>query len=59
VRDKVKSRYQMRDRPQLDPAVEARLIARFDEDLQLLGAWIGESLSCENFNDAMYENRLR
>jgi len=51
LRDKVKSRYQMRDRPQLDPAVEARLITRFDEDLQLLGSWIGEPLNCESFNE--------
>ncbi len=51
LRDVVKSRYQMRDRPQLSAEVEARLIARFDEDLAELGSWIGVKLDCDSFND--------
>lgn len=51
LRDKVKSRYQMRDRPQLDPVVQARLIKRFDEDLEQLSSWTGVRLDCESFNE--------
>lgn len=51
IRDKVKSRYQMRNRPELDAAVEGRLIAHFDEDLKILGSWIGQPLDCASFNE--------
>lgn len=51
LRDKVKSRYQMRERPVLDAAVETRLVEQFDRDLALLGEWLGLPLDCATFNE--------
>ena len=50
LRDRVKQRYQMRERPKLDPTVEQNLIDVFDKDLKTLGSWLGESLDCASFN---------
>lgn len=49
VRDKVKSMWTMRERPQLSDARRAQLVETFDPDLARLGEWLGIELSCSNF----------
>ncbi len=48
-RDRVKRRWMMTERPTLSPDNERRLAAVFDEDLAILGRWLGVELNCENF----------
>lgn len=49
VRNWVKARLTMKQRPQLDPLLIKELEGRFDQDLKRLGLWLGRELSCENF----------
>ncbi len=49
VRDRVKSRYRMEERPSPNPENAAHLTALFDEDLAQLGKLLGVELTCENF----------
>ncbi len=49
VRNWVKRRCSMDDRPALSPAVEQQLTEIFDPDLARLGRWLGIELSCKNF----------
>jgi len=51
VRDMVKARLTMRDRPVLSAASTARLESIFDQDLQVLSEWLGVDLNCRNFNE--------
>lgn len=49
LRDRVKARWMMAQRPQLPAARAARLRALFDEDLAHLRGWFGLELSCAAF----------
>ena len=49
LRDRVKSRYQMRERPTISGLVRANLEQCFDEDLARLGSWLGRDLRCANW----------
>ncbi len=49
LRDRVKQKFQMRERPQLTEESLAKVVRIFDEDLALLGDQLGVSLNCENF----------
>lgn len=49
VRDRIKSRYRMEERPSPSPENLAMLTALFDEDLAQLGGLLGVELNCENF----------
>lgn len=49
VRDKIKSMWTMRERPQLSDSRRAQLVETFDPDLARLGEWLGIELSCSNF----------
>jgi len=49
VRDRIKQLWMMKGRPQLSPANLKRLTNIFDEDLQILGRWLGLELSCASF----------
>lgn len=50
VRDRVKALWRMEKRPELTSAERARLVREFDEDLAVLGGWLGiDDLCCENF----------
>lgn len=51
VRDRVKARWSMQQRPVLSPAVRADLEGLYDEDLAQLGAWFGCTLTCANFRE--------
>ena len=48
-RDRAKRLWQMRERPKLSEATLADLRATFDEDLRVLGGWLGVELNCANF----------
>ncbi len=58
LRDRVKQSWQMTERPTLSPEVELRLKAIFNEDLALLGGWLGVQLDCENFRDVTRSRTL-
>jgi len=49
VRDRIKARWQMRERPELSPETRAALEGRFDEDLAELGGWLRTPLRCQDF----------
>jgi hypothetical protein len=49
VREKMKQRWQLTERPNLDPELRTLLERRFDSDLQVLGAWLSLPLNCQNF----------
>ncbi|MDH4234623.1 MAG: sulfotransferase [Gallionella sp.] len=52
LRDSVKSKLSMRNRPVLGAEDRARLEAEFDRDLAQLGKWLGVGLDCQNFKQA-------
>ena len=49
VRNRIKRRWQMTERPTLSPESKVKLEAIFNEDLALLGSWTGVQLDCDNF----------
>lgn len=58
VRNRVKTLWQMREKPVLGDAEKARLSAIFDEDLAALGALLGADLNCANFVSSVRDNAL-
>ncbi|MEL7510741.1 MAG: sulfotransferase [Cyanobacteria bacterium J06554_3] len=48
----VKGLWQMQQRPQLSPQEQAELEALLDQDLAILGRWLGRTFSCDNFREA-------
>jgi hypothetical protein len=50
VRERLKRRWRIGERPRLSPEGRMRLIRIFDEDLAILGSWLGVGLDCENFD---------
>jgi hypothetical protein len=58
VREAVKERLTMRDRPQLSAARAAQLAARFDADLALLGQAMGIQLQCDNYRSQVSDRTL-
>lgn len=53
LRNRIKKRLQMSERPELSDAARARIEAIFDEDLARLGAMLGVPLSCRTFEQAV------
>ncbi|NEP17545.1 MAG: sulfotransferase domain-containing protein [Leptolyngbya sp. SIO4C1] len=53
VRDRIKGFWQMRQRPQLSEHDYSWLAAQLDEDLAILGRWLGLELSCQTFATAV------
>ncbi len=53
LRDWIKARLQMRQRPSLSPEKEQELTELFDEDLKQLGGLLGVDLNCANFNETV------
>lgn len=48
-REQIKSLWTMKQRPQIDPQRLTALQQVFNEDLAVLGYWLGVELSCDNF----------
>ncbi len=58
LRDRIKNRFRMNQRPQLSAATRSILASEFDRDLVQLGNWLDTSLTCENFRQVTADNRL-
>lgn len=58
VRDRIKSTWQMREKPVLGPAALAKVTAAFDADLALLGALLGTPLDCAGFKARVADRPL-
>jgi hypothetical protein len=58
VRNRIKSLWQMRQRPSLTSENVQWLTAIFDEDLATLGRWLHVELSCKNFKAITREQEL-
>ncbi|MEM8810144.1 MAG: sulfotransferase domain-containing protein [Cyanobacteria bacterium P01_G01_bin.38] len=56
TRDWVKGFWQMQQRPRLSDRERAWLEAKFDQDLAILGDWLGRELSCKNFVSATLDS---
>ncbi|MGX4677229.1 sulfotransferase family protein [SAR92 clade bacterium H246] len=50
VRESIKGRLRMEQRPQINAQQREKLLKIFNHDLQTLTDWLGFRLSCENFN---------
>ena len=57
-RDRVKARWQMRERPVLSPARRAELEERLDRDLARLGTWLGLDLTCTRWRASVVARPL-
>lgn len=55
MRDRMKVKWSMQDRPELSEPVKSRLEDIFDDDLRELGSWIGVNLNCSNFKDVVQQ----
>lgn len=53
IRDKVKSNFQITDRPEISDDIREHLEEMFDRDLAALGAELGISLDCATFKDTV------
>ena len=51
VRDAVKARLTMTEKPALSASNIARLESIFDDDLRVLSSWLGVHLTCRNFDE--------
>jgi len=49
LRDAVKKKLRMRNRPEICVEIRSRLEAEFDRDLAQLGKWLGICIDCQNF----------
>lgn len=58
VRDRIKSLWMMKKRPELSEFERARLEREFDTDLARLGQWLGVDLRCENFKEVTRDRVL-
>jgi len=58
ARERIKSFWRMKDRPELSQASRRRLVEIFDEDLAELGQWLGLPLSCEAFDELADQSQL-
>jgi hypothetical protein len=53
VRERIKDRWRMRERPQLSESARSWCVARLDADIERLGVMLGLELSCACFKQAV------
>ena len=53
VRTWVRGWWQMKKRPEIEPAQMEHLQVIFDQDLAVLGSWLGMELTCRNFKSVV------
>lgn len=53
LRDRIKSRWRMKDRPKLSPAARAWCVEGLDPDVAELGEMLGLNLSCDTFRSVV------
>jgi hypothetical protein len=58
VRDRIKSAWQMRERPVIGEAALSRITAIYDEELKRLGEMLGTPLDCDSFRQVVREKPL-
>jgi len=58
AREWAKRFWRIGDRPELSPAVRARLEGVFDQDLATLGDWLGVTLTCTGFEQVVASRAL-
>lgn len=58
LRNFIRSKLQMHERPELPNERRTGVEKIFDEDLEILGAWYGCELTCSNFNKLSADLRL-
>jgi hypothetical protein len=51
VRERIKRRWRIEERPLLSPEALAQVRATFDDDLQILGRWLDLDLTCVTFQE--------
>jgi hypothetical protein len=49
LRDRIKTLWMLKQRPELSDSIRARLQLIFDEDLAKISDWLGVKMTCENF----------
>jgi hypothetical protein len=49
LRERIKSRWQLKDRPTFSPEALAEVQATLDSDLSRLGGWLGRTLTCADW----------
>ncbi len=59
IRDKIKKGLTMQERPEIDAAQLSKLLDLFDQDLMILGEYLGFELSCDNYNKQVTNQQLR
>lgn len=52
LRNRVKKRFTMQQRPEISDVQRKRITKIFDRDLQIVSEWLGIGLTCENFKRA-------
>jgi hypothetical protein len=58
LREFVKSKLRMPSRPELTSATRAKLEHAFDEDLAVIGEWLGAKINCDNFKSVTRDKSL-
>ena len=58
LRNKLKTLWQINERPELTPAENIKLSQIFDEELTKIGKWLNIELSCNNFKTVTTHNTL-
>jgi len=53
VRNRIKQAWQMNQKPELSMPVRQHLMDIFDQDLSILGQWLGVKLDCSNFSETV------
>ena len=48
----------MKEKPQLESEKIEYLKSVFDEDLKILGGWLGIQLNCDNYKEVVEESEL-
>lgn len=56
IRDRIKQKLQMQNRPVIDESHLEHITAIFDRDLQLLSGWLGCEINCANFKQVSLQN---
>lgn len=58
VRNRIKQAWQITEKPKLSLPVSTTLMETFDEDLCILGQWLGTDLRCINFKETVQARPL-
>ncbi len=53
LRDRLKRRWMLREKPVLSPTVHDQLLRAYDKELRQLGHWLGRTLTCATWSDVV------